>query len=147
MLQHLIQLESKLIIKIIKYAFYSTLIWRKSVDSGNTFFKDSKIPCILVESKVDLLPVDEQDKIDELKQFSDENGFNGSFRTSAKTGKNISESMEFLVKEIIKKLEEYKSKKKESTKDKNSVQLDPDKHNEEVKKRKNVFRGCCKWEL
>ena len=33
------------------------------------------------------------------------------------------------------------------TKDKNSVQLDPDKHNEEVKKRKNVFRGCCKWEL
>ena len=101
----------------------------------------------MVESKVDLLQVDEQDKIDELKQFSDENGFNGCFRTSAKTGKNISESMEFLVKEIIKKLEEYYSKERESTKDKNNVKLDPDKHNEEVKKRKNIFGGCCKWEL
>ena len=130
MLQYQIQLESKLIIKFIKYAFYSTLLWKKSVDNSNTFFKGSKIPCILVESKVDLLPVDEQDKIDELKQFSDENGFNGCFRTSAKTGKNVSESMEFLVKEIIKKLK-----------------LDPDKHNEELKKRKNIFGGCCKWEL
>jgi GTPase Era involved in 16S rRNA processing len=123
------------------------LLWKKSVDNSNTFFKDSKIPCILVESKVDLLPVDEQDKIDELKQFSDENGFNGCFRTSAKTGKNVSESMEFLVKEIIKKLEEYHSKERDSTKDRNSVKLDPDKHNEEVKKRKNIFGGCCKWEL
>ena len=133
---------SKLIINFIKYAFYSALIWKRLVDNETIFIDGSKIPYILVQNKVDLLPVDEQDKIDELKQFSDENGFNGCFRTSTKAGKNISESMEFLVKEIIKKLEEYKSKKKESTKDKNSVQLDPDKHNDEVKKRKNVFRGC-----
>ena len=114
----------------------------------NSFYDDSKIPCILVQNKVDLLPVDEQDNIDELKKFSDENGFIRCFRTSAKTSKNISESMEFLVKEIIKKLEEFASKNKESIKpERNSLTLDPDKHNKEVKKRKNIFRGCCKWEL
>ena len=146
MLHYLNQLESKLFIKIIKYAFYSTLKWKNSVDDSTTFFDDSKIPCVLVQSKVDLLPEDEQDNIDELKKFSDENGFIGCFRTSAKTGKNISESMEFLIKEVIKKLKEIHSTGRESiNSERNSVPLDPDKHNEEVKKRKKLFGGCCKW--
>ena len=48
--------------------------------------------------------------MDKLKEFSETNGFNGYFRTSAKTGQNVSESMEFIIKEIISKLEEMSLK-------------------------------------
>ena len=83
--------------------------------------------------------------MEELKKFSEENGFNGCFKTSAKTGKNIKESMEFLIKEIIKRLEEINSKGiDEFNKYRGSLSLDPDKHNKEADiKRKNENSGCC----
>ena len=146
MLQNLIQFRSKLIINFIKNIYYRTLKWKKSVDDGVAFYDDSNIPSVLVQNKVDLLPPDEQDNIDELQKFSDENGFNGCFRTSAKTGKNIAESMEFLIQEIIKRLEEIYSKGRDSSKpDRQSVTLNPDNHNKEAdKKRKKESGGCCK---
>ena len=39
--------------------------------------------------------------MEELNDFCQNNGFNGCFKTSAKTGKNISESMEFLINFVI----------------------------------------------
>jgi 50S ribosomal subunit-associated GTPase HflX len=97
-----------------------------------------------VQNKVDLLPEEEQDNMDELNDFSQKNGFTGCFKTSAKTGKNISESMEFLIKDIIKKLEEINAKGGENSKDRQSVALDPDKHNKEADaKRKKDGGGCC----
>ena len=108
------------------------------------FYDDSNIPSVLVQNKVDLLPPEEQDNIDELKQFSDNNGFNGCFRTSAITGKNIAESMEFLIEEIIKRLEEMYSKGNDSYKqDRQSQALDPERHSKAAdQKRKR--EGCCK---
>ena len=93
---------------------------------------------------MDLLPPEEQDDIRELNEFSEKNGFNGCFKTSAKTGKNIAESMEFLIKEIIKRLEEINSKGGEGTNYRQSVALDPDKHNKDADaKRKQEKGGCC----
>ena len=66
--------------------------------------------------------------MDELNEFAQNNGFVGCFRTSAKTGKNINESMEFLIKAVIKKLEEMNSKG-DYYKDRKTVSLDPDNHN------------------
>ena len=117
--------------------------WKKSVDEAVTFYDEQSLPAVLVENKVDLLPPDEQDNITELQEFSDKNGFNGCFRTSAKTGKNISESMEFLIKEIIKRLEDINAKGGEGN-NRQSVALDPDKHNKEADaKRKQEKGGCC----
>ena len=82
--------------------------WKNAVDEAVTFYEDGNIPSIIVQNKMDLLPEGEQDDIEELQKFSEENGFNGCFRTSAKTGKNIAESMEFLIKEVIKKLMDCK---------------------------------------
>ena len=122
-----------------------TLKWKNAVDEAVTFYDDGQLPAVLVQNKVDLLPEEEQDNVEELKKFSEENGFNGYFRASAKTGKNISESMEFLIKEIIKRLEEINSKgNADFNKDRGSVALDPDKHNKEADlKRKNETSGCC----
>ena len=102
------------------------------------------MPTVLVENKVDLLPPEEQDNITALTEFSEQNGFAGCFRTSAKTGKNIAESMEFLIKEIIKKMEEFNSKGGDGANNRQSVALDPDKHNKEADiKRKQDKNGCC----
>ena len=63
----------------------------------------------MVENKIDLLDGDAEND-PELQQFAQDNGFCGSFRTSAKTGVNITESMEYLIRTIIKRMEDFESK-------------------------------------
>ena len=118
--------------------------WKQSVDNSIAFYDDGKIPAILVDNKWDPLPPDEEGNVENLKRTSEELGFNGCFRTSAKTGKNIAESMVFLIVEIIKRMEDILSKGIEVVNDRKSVTLDPDKHNKEAdKKRKNGGGGGC----
>ena len=91
---------------------------------------------------MDLLPEEEKDDIEELKTFSEDNGFNGYFRTSAKTGENINESMEFIIIEINRKLEDIKAKKINSKR--NRLTIDHNRNNEkENRKKKNDNSGCC----
>ena len=71
-------------------------------------FDGDKIPSILVENKLDLL--DEYKEDPNLEKFAKNYEFCGCFRTSAKTGSNVSESMEFLIKNIIKRMEDMKEK-------------------------------------
>ena len=99
----------------------------------------------MVENKVDLLEGDVQND-PELEQFAQDNGFCGSFRTSAKTGVNITESMEYLIRTIIKRMEDMQSKGNEVfTTERKSVALDPEKHNQAAiaSKRKKDKDGCC----
>ena len=52
--------------------------------------------------------------------------------------------MEFLIKEIIKRLEEINAKGGENKSNRQSVALDPDKYNKQAdKKRKKSKGGCC----
>ena len=122
---------------------YSTLRWKGSVDEVATFLDGGKLPCLLVENKADLLEGDNFEKSPELEEFGSNNGFCGSFRTSAKTGLNINESMEYLIKNIIQRMESMQSKGNEVfTTERKSVALDPEKHNEVAQKRKQKD-GCC----
>ena len=120
-----------------------TLKWKKSVDEEAVFIDGGKLPCVLVENKIDLLPDDEKMKDDpELKSFAEINGFIGSFRSSAKEGINIAEAMEFLIKGVIKRLEAQAEKGNDVfTTDRKSVVLNQEKHTtSSVKKKKD---GCC----
>ena len=101
------------------------------------------MPCLLVQTKSDLLSKEEENNMDELNKFSQNNGFIGCFKTSAKTGKNISESMEFLIKKIIKQMEELNSKGIDYKTERQSVALDPDKHNKEADLKRKKDGGCC----
>jgi hypothetical protein len=58
---------------------------------------------------------------------------------------NISESMEFLIKNIIKRMEDMSQKGNEVfTTERKSVALDPQKHNETAAaQRKKNKDGCC----
>ena len=76
--------------------FMAYLDDEKSVDEEASFFDDGKIPCILIENKIDLLSDEEKLNDDpELNNFAQENEFINCFRTSAKDGININEAMEF----------------------------------------------------
>ena len=63
------------------------------------------MPCILVENKADLLDKNEIDNTQELEEFSEYNGFDCFFRTSAKTWLNVNKAMEYLINNIIKRLD------------------------------------------
>ena len=83
--------------------------WKSSVDDVAVFFDGGKIPALLVESKCDLL--DNPEVEDEtLQEFAKANNFIGSFRVSSKTGLNVAESIEFLIKNIIKRMEDMQEK-------------------------------------
>ena len=123
---------------------YSTLRWKGSVDEVATFLDGGKLPCLLVENKADLLDEENAEKSPELEEFSSSNGFCGSFRTSAKTGLNINESMEFLIKNIIQRMEAMQSKGNEVfTTERKSVALDPEKHNQATAAKRKKDSGCC----
>ena len=45
-----------------------------------------------------------------MRQFGEKNGYINFFRTSAKTGLGVNECMDYLIKTIIERLEEYAKK-------------------------------------
>lgn len=102
------------------------------------------MPSVLVENKADLLESGESEDEASLKEFSETNGFVGCFRTSAKTALNINESMEFLIKSIIKRMEDMSAKGNEVfTTDRKSVALDPEKHNQTTSVKRKKDGNCC----
>ena len=114
-----------------------TIKWKKVVDESEAFLDGGNIPCILVENKVDLI----EEFIDEegLKQFAKDNDFSGCFYTSAKTGKNISESMEFLIKEIIKRIKNMEKEGKDNVHVRDTLKLVNDSFN----KNESGSQKCC----
>ena len=112
------------------------------MDDAVRFLDDNLLPCILVENKVDLLEQNDADDLNSLKEFSEKNNFNGFFRTSAKTGQNINESMECLIKIIIKRMEDM-SAKNEVVPERNTISLSKvsQSNEEEIKRKKKD--GCC----
>ena len=100
-----------------------------------------RIPCLFIENKRDLVKKKKED-MENLKEFARNNGFIGAFRTSAKTGKKVSESMEFLIKTIINRMEQMMiGLGKLNRVERKSLQLDPKNHirAENARRRKKGF--------
>jgi small GTP-binding protein len=107
------------------------LTWIKSIKE---FIDISDLPMIIMENKCDLLG-DENDYdkgIEELKSFSDNNNFLGAFRTSALNGYNVENAINFLVDDIINKIENNKSNNTHNT----SIKLNETKEEQKSKR-------CC----
>ena len=76
----------------------------------------------------------------ELKGFANANNFSGSFKTSAKSGLNISESMDYLIKIIINRLTKINE---EMNPEKSSISIDPGKYALTDSFRAKPKTGCC----
>jgi hypothetical protein len=92
---------------------------------------------LLIENKADLVEESKSDE-NELKDFARKNKFVGAFRTSAKTGLNIEESINYLLMQIIAKLENSNNMENEAIKDK-SFMIQKSKLISQPEKRTN----CC----
>ena len=117
--------------------------WKNSVDETTKFLDGSKIPSILIRNKIDLLENDNNDDDEEqMRAFCETNSFLKCFKTSAKTGTNIEEAMNFLITTIIDKMEKIaESGSNPFEKDRKSLVLQNSKHKENAKGNNTV--GCC----
>ena len=100
------------------------LKWKKSVDEIAIFPDGKELPCILVENNINMLLNNERfDPI--FEEFWKKNGFTKGFRVSSKTGENVNESIDYLVKEIIKRMKiikkEIETPSRRQRKDKNCL--------------------------
>lgn len=87
------------------------LKWKKSVDENGLFVDGSPIPSYLVQNKIDLVDEEKLKDTEEIKNFSETNGFVNFARTSCKDGTGIDEVMDDFLKNIIDRLEEFNKKK------------------------------------
>ena len=118
--------------------------WKNTVDETARFLDGSNIPSILIRNKIDLLEnEDNNDDEEQMKEFCEKNNFLRCYKTSAKTGTNIDEAMNFLISTIIDKMESFsKNGENPFEKDRKSMVLQSSKHSENNKEN-NSMGGCC----
>jgi small GTP-binding protein len=117
-----------------------TIKWKKELDDSEKFPDLGKIPNILIENKVDLIEGNDANDNSKLEEFAKENGFDGCFKTSAKTGLNINETINKLMSIIVTRLNSVAEK--ENDMNRKSLQVDPENHSEKDKYRTQQA-GCC----
>lgn len=88
-----------------------------------------------------MLPTEQVNDLTNLKDFANKNNFLECFRTSAKTGYNIDESMKFLIENILERMNSINTNN--FNVDRNSAVLDPSKHQNIDSFRIEKERGCC----
>lgn len=82
--------------------FESVMRWKADIDSKVTLSDGSKIPCLLLANKCDLVQLNEKDE-EMLREFAEQNGFIGSLYTSPKKNINIEEAAKLLVREMMRR--------------------------------------------
>ena len=122
--------------------FLRAIKWKNSIDENTRLSDGSLVPCLLIENKVDLVSEEVINQDKEIKEFVERNNFVNVFRSSAKAGINVNESMEYIISHMITKQESIiSSKASEITEnDKKSIVLDPMKKHYNTKENNN---GCC----
>ena len=94
----------------------------EKIESPN--LEDGKILTFLIESKCDLLDDNQYEKEKEkIDKFIEKYKFNGGFLVSSKNGKNINESFEFIILEIIKKMKKEKGEDSISLESKDNIEI------------------------
>lgn len=81
------------------------LMWKQSVDDTARFMDGEALPCVIIQNKVDLLTEEEMKDDSAFKKFATDNGFLQSFRVSAKTGAGVNETMDYIIKEIVRRMD------------------------------------------
>ena len=126
-----------------KETLQNTLSWKKVVSDESKFVDGEKLPFILIQNKIDL--INDKNELEEIenetKNISENNEFAKYYMASVKENINVDESMQFLIANIIERLEKYASAGNEVFKDqkqRDTLQLNRDSNVRSKKKNK-----CC----
>ena len=126
-----------------KETLQNTLNWKKVVSDESKFVDGEKLPFILIQNKIDL--INDKNELEEIenetKNISENNEFAKYYMASVKENINVDESMQFLIANIIERLENYASVGNEvfeDQKQRETLQLD---RNSSVRSRKK--EKCC----
>jgi len=84
--------------------FESVMRWKVDLDTKVSLSDGSKIPCLLLANKCDLVQRSEEEERN-LKEFAKENDFIGCLYTSPKDNINIEQAAKLLVREIMRRQE------------------------------------------
>ena len=124
-----------------------TLLWKKAIDENTQFIDGEKIPSILIQNKIDLISDNDiSESNEDIDNFCKNNKFTNYFRTSCKDGRNVNESMDYLLSVIIDKIEDY-------SKNNNNSPFDDDKRTSIVIQNPNAAtqlmlakrNTCCQY--
>ena len=126
-----------------KETLNDTLKWKESVDESARFIDGEIIPSVLVQNKIDLVDEESLKDEEEIKKFAEDNKYIGYFRTSVKMGIGVDECMEFLITNILERIEKCsKEGKNPSEKDRQNLVLEHKKIIEQNNSNKKMG-GCC----
>jgi len=93
-------------------SFQDTLDWKNIMNKESVFVDGEKLPFVLVQNKIDL--IEEKKDLDEIenktKELSEQNEFAKYYLTSVKENVNVEEAINYLIGNIIDRLEEYAKK-------------------------------------
>ena len=127
------------------YLFFnknSTLNWKESINENIRFLDGNMLPCILIVNKIDLVNEDFIENDSEIQKFAKDNNFDNLFKTSAKLGIGIDESMDYLIKNILERVEKLKKDDEKNPLEKKRLSLVLEK--EKVYDEKiNINNDCC----
>jgi len=86
-----------------------TLNWQNLVKQEANFIDGGNLPFILIQNKIDLIEdKDELLKIEEkTKKISEDNKFDKYYMTSVKNNINVEEAMNYLIENIIERIQNY----------------------------------------
>ena len=118
--------------------------WKETLDKNQTFPDGSLIPNILIQNKVDLIKKEnnnDNNNDEMIEEFAKKNKFDAWFKTPAKTGENVNESMDKMLELIINKLNYFNTNY--FIEHKNTLSLKTDQGSEIDKIRKSTQNNCC----
>ena len=127
-----------------KETLQKALLWKKAIDDSTKFIDGDFLPAVLVLNKSDLVNEEQMNNDDEMNEFVKANKFNNFFRTSCLNGKGINETIEYILKIIVERLEEYHRKTNTSFDDEKRTSIVVQT---QVKKNDSLLgsRNCCSY--
>ncbi len=120
----------------------STLNWKKSINENTRFLDVQILLCIFIVNKIDLVNEYFIENDSEIKKFDKDNNFDNLFKTSAKLGIGIDESMDYLIKNILERIEKFKNDNEKNPIEKNRLSLVLEK-NKISDEKININNDCC----
>lgn len=122
-----------------------TMKWKKVVSDESSFIDGDSLPFIFIQNKIDL--IQEREKIKEIeentKDICEKNDISKYFLVSVKENQNIEEALNYLLENIIERLEKYANETHElvfsEQQRRGTIKLVKNDANNNKVKRKN----CC----